>query len=151
MAAGPRPWLDHWLRVQREFEILQDMYAGRLRQLRSQDVQNNVNNFFIGCYQLKDHIKRDSAVLTPAKRDVEQYVHKTSALTLAGDIANTVKHNTLTSGRSAQISGWKTDQSGATAEITADNGTVSTTYDALVLAQDAMNAWRKFIAKHSLA
>lgn len=151
VGAGPRPWIELWLQVQHQLKTLQAMYAGQAGTAGSQQVQSTVNEFFINCYSLKDHIKNDPAV-PPAvtAKVVEAFVHSTPALQLAGDIANTAKHHTLWSGRKAAISGWHAGPGGVTVEITATDATGSTTQDALVLAHDALAAWQQFITSNGL-
>ena len=47
-------------------------------------------SFFVECYHLKDWLKKDARVRHP--RDVEDFINKSSALSLAADLCNSLKH-----------------------------------------------------------
>lgn len=50
--------------------------------------------FFQQCYHLKDYLKKDSRIKNP--KDVEVFINKSNALSIAADICNSFKHAGLT-------------------------------------------------------
>ena len=58
----------------------------------SDNYEDDVYNFFVNCYHLKDWIKNDKAVAEPVQNAVESYIDLNRALTICGDICNARKH-----------------------------------------------------------
>jgi len=152
MASGPRPWIELWHQVKHEYDELAAMYSGERGVTNQQEILSTINNFFVGCYSLKDHIRQDQGVPAAVRGQVETYLQGDAALTLCGDVANTVKHHTRQHGRTARLSDWATLPDGTVTAMfgVTDLSGSTTKYDALNLARDAMAAWQQFINDNGL-
>ena len=167
MTRDDKSWRYQWRGVLRRYSEIEAVYNGRYDVPASKSSEywrDQVYDFFVACYTLKDHITKTEPA---AKPHVEAYVHQTYSLTLAGAIANTYKHHTVFSGHataeitktSATIHGPTVSDSGAIAdgfasasyiiEYTDKSGSVSEV-DALDLASSSINDWRMFFAQRSL-
>lgn len=90
---GPRPWQEMWAIAEHGLEEIEALYGGRSG-FDTTTVMSVVYSYCINCYHFKDHLKKDGSVPMIACQGVEAYVDSCSALTLCGDVANTIKHRT---------------------------------------------------------
>jgi len=110
--------------------------------------------FFMHCYHIKDWLKNDSSYSKHTNGAIEQHINDTLALSLSADICNGTKHMRLkdeprsgaepTLGpRHVSLAHEDGGDSTVSVSMTIDHDGL--TYDALEVARDALNAWRKFI------
>lgn len=91
-------YLEQYERVKRWYERLRLVNEGKEFKLPSDYYQDEVLAFFINCYHLKDWIKNDPAS-KGLRRGVEEFVSKSEALGVCGDVCNGSKHLVITKGR----------------------------------------------------
>ncbi len=128
-----------------------ELSLARMEQWRNTDEEVNITGFcldvygfFVTCYHLGEHIKLDPHAEVSAA-DVTQ-VLATDPLRVAEAMANTFKHHTRhpdrTEARIAAVSG------GPPATVTLEWQARS--LDGLVIAKQAMQAWKEFFAAQGL-
>lgn len=54
--------------------------------------EDDVYNFFINCYHLKDWIEQDNTIAEPVRKAVDSYITSHRQLTICEDICNARKH-----------------------------------------------------------
>jgi hypothetical protein len=64
--------------------------AGKNAVIGSPDARDATDAFFLLCYHLKDHLKKDVAIKRP--QDVEDHINKSKPLSRAADLCNSSKH-----------------------------------------------------------
>jgi hypothetical protein len=116
--------------------------------------------FFLFCFHLKDWIKQDASVEAATQRQVEGFVTATPSLSLAGDVANGVKHLvrdrparvddrarvTTTGARLGMDFGLGTSPLGFGLVIVGEHGPRS----ARAVADDCVSAWNNFLGNARL-
>src|SRR5437763_10327003 len=69
--------------------------AGKNAVIGSPDARDATDAFFLLCYHLIDHLKKDVAIKRP--KDVEDHINRSKPLSLAADLCNSSKHAGLSS------------------------------------------------------
>lgn len=64
--------------------------AGKNAVIGSPDARDAADAFFLLCYHLKDHLKKDAAIRRP--QDVEDHINNSKPLSRAADLCNSSKH-----------------------------------------------------------
>jgi hypothetical protein len=141
-----------WSLVEHNLAELEDWYAGRISSGVTA-LANDVYNFFVTCYAFKEHLRHDSAVPEVARGAVAAYVRASTALSLTGDIANTLKHHTRSdpNARTASIAAITIANTPSAAIGWIDRvSSTSESQDSLVLAHEAVADWRAFLHQAGL-
>jgi hypothetical protein len=138
-----------WAITERGLEEVEALYGGRSG-FDTTKVMEVVYSYCINCYHFKDHLKKDASVPVIAQQGVEAYVDSCSALTLCGDIANTIKHRNREPGaRSARITSISSSRT-ATIGWTEPRTGKSGSRDVLDLARAAADRWRAYLLQYGL-
>ena len=158
-----RTWEEQLERVRRSLKLAKNLCSGTVQitgegTLPSSDIcLDQIYNFFMNCYHLKDWLKNDAKFPADKKKEVEDFINKNQDLTLCANICNGHKHFTLDRRRikkkrikknlrvtkqqaETHIKG-DSIESKIQYKITTDSGE----RDALELAQSCLNLWEKFI------
>jgi hypothetical protein len=150
---GPRPWHEQWLTVLNRLERLRDAYDP-LCTLSSDDMKRQAHDFFVECWTLKDWLQSDDVSALPASKAVlDGYCSKESPLRVCQAMANVKKHRQLDSPEklSARISRLTQKPTGRALTITYGSSVEPDRHvDALDLAEQSVNAWRRFLRQHGL-
>jgi hypothetical protein len=156
-------WLEQYNRIKRHYDRFVALNNGRQHDMLSENYIDDVYNFFINCYHLKDWIKNDSKVSPAVVNDVEAYINSTRQLVLCADICNGRKHLVLNTHirhhnrpptenptfgpkRFALSLGAATPTLSLSYEINTDAGPI----DAFQLATDCVAAWDTFLSARGL-
>jgi hypothetical protein len=142
-------WQSQWARVQRRLDDVRAVYTGRAG--GTDAAIDTVQSFFEAVHHLKDWLGNDpSSGVT--KADGDSLINGSTALQLCADLANGSKHLALRSSRTGDLS---TTIARNDAAVFVGAGTSAhrfyvasggTEYDVLVLAEDAVAEWAKFLS-----
>jgi hypothetical protein len=144
-------------RMYRWYEKFSSLDRGRNHEIPSDNYVDEIYAFFQNAYHLKDWIKNDPTVPPIIGGTVEIYITECRPLRLCADICNSLKHLTLTRGRSDEnpsfghkayslsIGGGPTTIK-LKYEVNTDLGQI----DAFELATSCVKAWDDFFASHLL-
>jgi len=145
------PAVDKYRSMQRSYIRLKKINTNNGNEISNADARDATEDFFNQAYHFKDWLKKD--VNTKLLTDVEQYINKSSALSLAADYCNAFKHAGLNkdarSGKELQKINThvKFDLTphgfvaSSRLEITIDQKS----YDAFLLASNCINEWEIFL------
>ena len=155
---GPdRPWQEQWRAVLGGLDELRKSYAGRTDGPGDSNGWRQIPvEFCEDAYHLKDWLKSDPALPTPLQSGVEPFVQNSTAIRLAGDVANTHKHRTRKPGATVARIASVDLRPGPPAKATFRiewKGADGTTggEDALDVAEAAVAEWRTFFAANGLS
>jgi hypothetical protein len=83
---------DKYQNMVRAYEALRALATdvGRTAVIGDHAAGDAATSFFVECYHLKDWLKKDSRIKRP--EDVEDFISKSDALSLAADLCNSLKH-----------------------------------------------------------
>jgi hypothetical protein len=86
------PAEEKYQRMIRAYRMLKKLAtnAGKNAVIGGPHARDAADAFFLLCYHLKDHLKKDVAIKRP--QDVEDYINKSKPLALAADLCNSSKH-----------------------------------------------------------
>ncbi len=150
-------------KIRRSFDRLKKCFKEEAQKetavISNPEIRDLCTSLFEEVYHFKDWIKNDHEVPNGIKDKLEAFINSNEYLSICADICNQSKHKKLTSRRSKikkyenviihtkldldQLTGFSTSYS-ATIKID-DNQ-----YDALAFAEEAINAWSKFLKKNKL-
>lgn len=144
-------------RAERYLAKIRGIYAGTFKQSHDRDVyEDDLVSFFMHCYHIRDWIVRLNRVGVKAK-DVDDFINANLCLRLCADLCNGSKHCKLDraarsgsqphiSGKVYEASSWLTGSGGG--EVLRAKYSIVTSIgivDALQLAEECMECWRKFL------
>ncbi len=147
---GPRPWHDQWRMAEEGYRRVGHVYRGAVS--GNLACEKAVKDFWVACYHVQDHIEKDNAVPAAVRSQVASAVDKSAPLRCCRAGANNYKHARRADGKeTARVAAVRTggDGSSVTVEYVSGSG-ATTTWDALDLANQAMDAWRSFFGKVDL-
>jgi len=83
---------DQYESMVRAYEALRALatYIGKTAVIGDHAAGDATKSFFMECYHLKDWLKKDSRI--KCSKDVEDFINKSHALSLAADLCNSLKH-----------------------------------------------------------
>lgn len=146
-------------RMKRWYDRFASIDQGRLHDLPSDNYVDDIYAFFQNCYHLKDWIKNDNAISTPAlKQSVEDCITSDRSLRLCADICNSLKHLTRTTSNRSGENPWFGQKQFAV-DIGSSPTNISLKYqidaaggsiDAFQLATDCVAAWETFLKSEKL-
>jgi len=84
-------WREQWGRVRRFHGRVRHLASGKPAPVDQQAEIDNTYSFFLHCYHLKDWLANDEA-FPRSRSEIEEFVSRTPALALCGDVANSIKH-----------------------------------------------------------
>lgn len=87
----PERWREQWGRVRRFHGRVRHLASGKPAPVDQQAELDDTYSFFLHCYHLKDWLAHDET-FQRSRDEIEDFVSRTPALALCGDIANSVKH-----------------------------------------------------------
>lgn len=146
-------------RAERYLAKIRAIYAGTFAQSHDRSVyEDDLVPFFMHCYHVRDWIIRLNRVGVKAK-DVDSFINANRCLQLCADLCNGSKHCKLdraarsgsqphVSGKAYEASTWLTGSGGG--EVLRAKYTIVTSsglVDALQLAEECMECWRKYVAE----
>jgi len=152
---------EQWDRVQRYYDRFQKLNNGMEQTKQTVPLEaylDDVYTFFQNSHHLKDWLINDSAYTKHTKKQIEDYVSKTQALSICADICNGSKHLFLDDYRSGDVP--KLGKKVITVSLTDDlSGKEIPTkigmqveiehagnkLDAFQLATDVLQSWKSFI------
>ena len=142
-----------------------DMLAKLRREharLKKEVSSDDVFNFVVTAYHITDWIKNDPSAPTAAKADLDS-MYANTYIAVCRDLANASKHFALdknykgqVTAKTSAISGYGVGRYGKGAYGTGEQSIVvvltdGQRFDVLSLAQEVVNAWDAFFAKHGLS
>ena len=141
-----RRFAHHW-------RILREYYSGERHASDSGIYKDDIAQFFLKCAHFRDQLIHDSAVAVP-DATILGFFWNSDPLSLSGDFADTWKHHTRTprSGRlprSVRI-GSVSSTFRATVVWREPTTNVQHSRDVLVLVEQAVDEWRRFLQLHQL-
>lgn len=87
-------WREQWGRVRRYRDRLRHLASGKPSPVNREEELDDTYSFFLHCYHLKDWLASDDT-FAKSRAEIEDFVSRTPALELCGDVANSVKHSEL--------------------------------------------------------
>ncbi len=146
-------WRDHWERVLRRLDDVRAVYRGAPG--GTIWATDSVQSFFEAVHHLKDWTGNDPAIpLT--KADGDALINRDTNLQISADIANGSKHFNLTTTRTGD-KGTDITRNDATVQLGAGTSahrfyiqSDGVEYDAIDVAEGAVDAWRTFLSGHGL-
>jgi hypothetical protein len=150
---GGRGWRFQWTRVHWRLDDVRAVYTGRAGGTES--ALDATLSFFEAAHHLKDWLRNDPAGGI-TKADGDSLISRSPMLQLCADLANGSKHLVLTSTRTNDMS---TGIARNDVNVFLGTGTsahrfyvqsAGTEYDALDIAEGAVNDWTKFLTDNGL-
>jgi len=146
-------WLTQWARVLRRLEDVRAVYTGRAG--GTDAAVDTIQSFFEAVHHLKDWLRNDPASgVTGA--DGDSLINGSPVLRLCADLANGSKHLRLTSSRTGDTS---TTIARNDVAVIVGTGTsahrfyvvsAGVEYDALDVAEEAVDEWTNFLSGRGL-
>jgi hypothetical protein len=144
------PWFEKWAEVQKNYDLLDAIYSGAA--LRTIDELKQVAlNFFAACHELMETIAADHQLPEDERQRVGRKVRGWQALKLVADINNTRKHGGRDPNKCHAHIGaasWGSHQNPSLTVVRQCPRASEERIDALQVAKNAMDAWRKIISEH---
>src|SRR5664280_2882564 len=81
---------DKYLRMLRAYGVLERINTDNGNSISNTDARDAAEEFFNQCYHFKDWIKKDASIRVD--QDVEEFINFSSAMQLAADYCNSLKH-----------------------------------------------------------
>lgn len=150
-------WQRRWRDVQVELRDLHGPQKGSMTDEAITAAVHRLRNFYVQTYHIKDDLKNEAATTGISSKDVENVLTSDSALALLADLANIVKHVTLTkpprSGHDPIINrptGDSANQSLGTWRLCHTIDHAGRMLDGIEVAQNAVDAWRRTLSNWGL-
>jgi hypothetical protein len=151
--ADERPWQEKWVLILHNRDRLERIYNRQIQGAGSLDAESTANYVLIECHNLKDWLGwTKPAGITKDK--VEDFFKNSTPLREAEAVSDSHKHHTRWKGRMlARIRRFESGAVGCRVEYEMHWGdpTQSYTKDALDLANECVEAWRKFLLTHNIS
>lgn len=144
-------------RAERYLTKLREIYEGKFAQTHDRrSYEDDLLSFFMHCYHIRDWIIRLNRIGV-ASREVDTFINANPCLQICADLCNGAKHCKLDrpprsgnqphfAGRSYVASAWLTGSGGG--EVLEAKYTIMVSggfVDALQLAEECMECWRRFM------
>lgn len=145
------PAVDKYRGMLRAYERLKRISTNNGNAISNTESRDTTEDFFNQCYHLKDWLKNDKTL--SIKKDVEAFVTKSTALSLAADYCNSFKHGGLDrnsrSGKDLEKINTHINFNLTTRGFIASSQLEITIsgekYDSLKLAEKCIKDWDKFL------
>ena len=169
-------WKEQWRRVEIGLRRVQNLYAG-VQQGSSEDAMYDLYAFFLNCWHFRDWLTSPEPPTLAYEKSVKPRIKTSKPLRVCGDVANRTKHFRLTqtvysdpdtrvSSASVNVNApaagvvvGQPDHGPAFVPAVGRQGTVQyswviqsgdESYDALRLAEDCTEEWRRLLREHRL-
>ena len=147
---------DKYYGIKRSYERLKKINTDNGNSISNADPKDATEDFFNQCYHFKDWLKKDTSITLT--EDVENFISKSSSLSLAADYCNSFKHAGLDQkSRSGQE--LEKMNTHVNFDLTSRGFVVSASleltiggkkYDAFSLATNCMKEWNNFLKKNQI-
>jgi hypothetical protein len=148
---------DKYLRMLRAYGVLERINTDNGNSISNTDARDAAEEFFNQCYHFKDWIKKDASIRVD--QDVEEFINFSSAMQLAADYCNSLKHAGLDK-RSRSGKEIERVNTHMKLDLTSRGFVASSrlelmiggqSYDAFKLATECVRAWDDYLRKNQVS